>query len=50
MDERKLLCGGSECSIQTREQVIDSLKTAEAGLTSEEAAKTPRRVRPQRNS
>ena len=39
MDERKLLCGGSECSIQTREQVIDSLKTAEAGLTSEEAAR-----------
>jgi len=39
MGEQTLLCGGSECSVQTREQVLESLGTSEAGLTSAEAAK-----------
>ncbi len=39
MGETRPLCGGTECSIQTREQVLASLKTAEEGLTSEEAAR-----------
>jgi P-type Ca2+ transporter type 2C len=39
MDGQQVLCGGRECSIQTRDQVFESLKTTDAGLTSEEAAK-----------
>jgi len=39
MDGKTLLCGGSECSVQTRAQVLESLGSSEAGLTSEEAAR-----------
>ncbi|NTU71510.1 MAG: cation-transporting P-type ATPase [Coriobacteriia bacterium] len=39
MNERRALCGGGECSGQTRAEVLEAMQTSEAGLTSDEAAR-----------